>query len=191
MPATLSEVELEAYASASGDKIVIETLSFYYDGLVNDNDEPAEFYLFNGDNAASVTEDGVPLLPARIEAGADRNAGSVVVFQGRPFTLTPAPMNTDGVVLGALQVDSVGREMHDLLSAAAKGGKAIYVTFRRYHHGHELDGPLDLPPQVFFLQSAFGDNDSVSGQLAFIAIGNRAYPEDAYRPVPFTTLQWA
>jgi hypothetical protein len=188
---TLDEVMEEAYASASSDKILIETISIYYSGLINDVGQPDEVYLFNGDNSASVSDEGVPLLPARLEEGAERNSGQVVTFLGRPFTIVPAPMNTESIVVGSLRIDSVGREMHDMLEAAAKGGKAIEITYRTYIKGNELTGPQSLPPRKFHLQGATGDNTSVSGQLAFIAIGNRPYPYDSYRPDRFKTLQWA
>src|SRR3989304_5127951 len=50
----------EAYASASPDKILIDTISIYYDGLVDGEDNPAELYLFNGENSTTVSEAGGP-----------------------------------------------------------------------------------------------------------------------------------
>lgn len=188
---TLNDVLQEAYASASVDKVIIDTLSFYYDGLVNDDEQPDEVYLFKGENYSSLTEDGVPLLLARIEAGAARNAGQVVTFRGVPFALTLPPMTNEPVAAAQLSIDSVNREMHDLLEAAAKGGKAIEVTYRSYVVGLENDGPQSLPPRRFLLSGVTGNNASVQGRLMFLHIGSRAYPFDSYRPETFRTLQYA
>ncbi len=188
---TLSEVEQEAYASASPDKLMIDTISIYYDGLVNDNDEPDELFLFNGNNAHSVSDEGVPLLFARIEAGAPRRAGELVTMLGIPFQLTRAPMTTETVAAAQLSIDSVEREAHDLLEAAAKGGKQIEVTYRSYRSGAEDGGPESLPPRRFIMTGASGSNASIDGRLVFLAIGKKPFPADTYRPDEFRTLSYA
>lgn len=187
---SLNEVLQEAYASASPDKIIIDTISVYYEGLVDGDDEPDELYLFKGENATAVSEAGVPLLTARIEASAARNAGEVVTFLGIPFDLTLPPMTTEAVAAAQITIDSVGREMHDALEAAAKGGKQIEITYRSYVKGLEDGGPQSLPPRKFIMTGASGANASVGGRLAFISIGNRQYPFDSYRPDIFRTLQY-
>lgn len=187
---TLDEVMQEAYASASTDKIVIDTISVYYDGLVDDEENPTELYLFRGDNADSISDAGVPLLPAKIEDDAPRNAGETVTFIGVPFDIVLAPMTGEPVVAAQLTIDSVAREMHDILAAAAIGGKAIQVTYRAYVKGSELDGPQSLPPRRFILTGASADNASVSGRLVFLAIGNRQFPFDSYQPETYRTLQY-
>jgi hypothetical protein len=188
---TLDDVMREAYASASPDKVPIDTLSFYYEGLVDDLGAPSELYVFTGENETAVSEDGTPLLSARLEATAERNAGEVVTFLGVPFGITLAPMRTDAIVAAQLILDSVNREGHDLLEAAAKGGKQIEVTYRTYIAGNELTGPQSLPPRKFVLANAKGANDSITGQLVFLPMGNRPYPFDTYRPDTFKTLQYA
>ncbi|HEY4775881.1 MAG TPA: DUF1833 family protein [Xanthobacteraceae bacterium] len=187
---TLDEVLQEAYASASPDKILIDTISIYYDGLVDGEDNPAELYLFNGENSTTVSEAGVPMLTARIEDGAARKAGELVTYLGISFKIVLAPMNNEPVASAMLTVDSVGREMNDALEAAAKGGKAIEVTYRLYVKGQETVGPQSLPPRKFVFSGAEAANASVNGRLAFLAIGNRAYPFDSYRPENFRTLQF-
>src|SRR3972149_6914090 len=170
---TLDEVLQEAYASASPDKILIDTISIYYDGLVDGEDNPAELYLFNGENSTTVSEAGEP-----------------VTYLGISFKIVLAPMNNEPVASAMLTVDSVGREMNDALEAAAKGGKAIEVTYRLYVKGQETVGPQSLPPRKFVFSGAEAANASVNGRLAFLAIGNRAYPFDSYRPENFRTLQF-
>lgn len=187
---TIDDVLAEAYASASPDKVLIDTISIYYDGLVNDDGDPDELYLFKGDNADEITSEGVPIKMARIEAGAARNADTLVTFLGIPFSITLPPVNDAAVASAILTIDSVKREMHDALEAAAKGGKAIEVTYRTYVLGNESDGPQSLPPRKFLFTNAVAGNQSVDGRLAFIAIGNRPYPFDSYRPDTFRTLQY-
>ncbi|MEX0752361.1 MAG: DUF1833 family protein [Xanthobacteraceae bacterium] len=187
---TLNEVMEEAYASASPDKIIIETISFYHAGMVNGLGNPDEVYLFNGNNGTSVTEEGIPLLSARIEPSAARNAGQVVTFLGRPFAITLPSMRDEVVASAALAVDSVNREMHNLLETAAKGGKQIEVTYRSYIKGVELDGPQSLPPKKFILTGVTASGNGIAGRLAFLAIGNRPFPFDTYRPDKFKTLQY-
>lgn len=187
---SLDDVLAEAFASASADKQIIDTISIWYDGLQPTDGGDEELYLFNGDNATTITEDGVPLLTARIEAGAPRNAGQLVTFIGIPFSITLPSMADEAEASAQLRVDSVGREMHTLLEAAAKGGKTIYVTYRAYVKGTETDGPHNLPPRRFIFSDAAAMNDAVEGRLAFLAIGNRAYPFDSYTPDRFPTLSY-
>jgi hypothetical protein len=185
---TFNDVLQEAVASASPDKIMIDTLSIYYDGLVDDGDQPSELYLFNGDNAHAVTQDGVPQLFARIEASAARNGGQMATFLGLPFQFALPPMNTDAVTAASLTIDSVGREMHEVLELASKAGKRIEVTLRTYWKDHEDDGPQNLPPRRFLMVGVTGANGAVSGRLAFLSIGNRPFPFDTYKPDAFRTL---
>lgn len=188
---TLDEVLQEAYASAAPDKIVIDTISVYYDGLLNAQAEPDELYIFGGENASAVDEKGVPLLVARIEQDALRHGGELVTFLGIPFSITLPPMNTEAVAAAQITIDSVGREMHDILEAAAKAGKQIEITYRAYVRGNETEGPQSLPPRKFIFTGAVAANASVSGRLAFLAMGNRPYPFDTYTPEVFRTLQYA
>jgi len=180
----------EAYASASSDKILIDTLSFWFEGM-EPSPGASELYLFNGDNPTVVDDNGVPLLNARIEASSLRDAGRIVTFIGIPFSITLPAISVDTVVSAQLTVDSVNREGHDLLEAAAKGGKPIEVTFRTYILRSELDGPSNDPPLRFRFAGASADNNSVTGRLEFLAIGNVPFPRDIYRPERFPTLSYA
>src|SRR5581483_11030388 len=185
---TLNDVLQEAYASASPDKIIIDTVSIYYAGLVDDHGDPAELYLFSGENSTTVREDGVPLLVARIEAAAARNPGALVTFLGIPFQLTLPAVNIEAVAAAQFTIDSVEREMHAVLEAAAKSSKQIEVTYRSYVKGLEDAGPQSLPPRKFIMQGASAGNASASGRLAFLSIGNIPYPFDTYRAETFRTL---
>lgn len=187
---TLDDVLNEAYASASPDKIIIDTISIWYDGLEPTEGGDEELYLFRGENATQITDAGVPLLTARIEADARRNAGDLVTFLGIPFNITLPPMTTEAVAAAQLSIDSVGREAHDLLEAAAKGGKQVEVTYRCYVQGNETVGPQSLPPRRFVMIGATGANAAVDARLVFLAIGNRPYPFDSYRPNTFRTLPY-
>src|SRR3989304_548487 len=127
---TLDEVLQEAYASASPDKILIDTISIYYDGLVDGEDNPAELYLFNGENSTTVSEAGVPMLTARIEDGAARHAGGLVTYLGLAFKIVLAPMNNEPVPSHLIPVNINHNETSPALKAPSKGVKAIEVTYR-------------------------------------------------------------
>lgn len=188
---TISEAMQEALANASTDKILIGTISIYFEGLQDDDGNPDELYLFGGENSHAVTDDGVPLLYARIEDGAPRNAGQIVEFKGVPFNLTLPPMTGDASAVAQLSVDSVDRKGHALLEAAATGGKRIYVTVRFYISGAEADGPTSLPPRRYIMVGAAGANAAIEAGLTFLALGNKPFPAETYTPEDFRTLAYA
>jgi hypothetical protein len=187
---TLSDAIKEAYASASSAAPAIETISVYYNGLVDDDDNPTELYIFTGANATSYRDDGLPLLSGKIEATAARNAGDVVTFLGIPFAITLPNVTEDPEVTAQITVDNVGREMSDLLAAAATSGNAVYMTYRPYIAGSELEGPEADPPITFILKNVQAPGSTVTADLITQTIGNRRFPFETYTPERFPTLQY-
>ena len=189
MPAlNLSDALKEAYASADGDLVAIDTIGIYFDGLVDETSGlPADVFLFNGNNPTAVSDGGAALLIARLEAAAPRNAGELVNFRGIPFSITRPEMTTAAVPSATLTIDNIGREMVELLKQAATGGKSIYVTYRQYIAGFESDGPENTPPPVFSLVDVNVGN-SATGTLFPRIVGNRRFPFETYTAQRFKTL---
>lgn len=185
---SLSEAMQEALANASTDRILIDTISIYFDGLVDDEGNPSELRLFGGENAHAVRDDGVPLLYAKIEDDAEREAGEIVEFLGVPYQLMLPPMTSQSVAAAQLSVDSVDRKAHSLLEQAALSGKQITVTLRFYIAGEEATGPTSLPPREFIMVGGSGANASIDARLVFIAIGKKPFPATTYTPERFGTL---
>lgn len=188
---SLSDAIKEAYASADSSQPITETISVYYAGLVDDLENPTELYLFTGANYSSIRDDGVPLLDAKIEAGAARNAGEAVSFLGVPFQITLPDVTENPQVVANITIDNVGREMSDLLAAAAISGQAVFITYRPYIVGSELDGPESEPPITFQLGNVKAPGNTVTADLLTLTIGNRRFPFQTYTPDRFKTLQYA
>ena len=188
----LSEAIKEAYASADSSLVPIDTISVYYAGLVDDDGNPSELYIFTGANATSYRDsDALPLLTAKIEASAPRNAGTLQIFLGIPFQITPPGVTENPMVQAQLTIDNVGREMSDLLQAAATSGNAVKITYRPYIAGSELDGPEVEKPMVFTLSNVKAPGNTVTADLVVTTVGTRRFPFETYTPARFKTLQYA
>ncbi len=188
---TLSEALEDAYASADPDTPIIDTLSIYYDGLLDDDDVAADLFLFTGFEATRVNADGTRELDAKLEATAARRAGQTVTFSGVPFSINLSGTSTDPVPRATLTIDNINREMIDLLIAASQAAKAIEVVYRQYLVGSELVGPENDPPIMFNLVDVQANATSATGRLVTLTLGNRPFPYEVYKPSRFLTLQYA
>lgn len=188
---TLSEAMKEAYASADPDVPILETLSFYFDGQLDEDGNPADLFIFNGNNPTFVSPEGIPYLSAKLEASAPRNAGEVVSFTGIPFQITLLGVSTEAAPRAMLAVDNINQETVDLLIEAAQGGKSVSVTFRQYLVGSESAGPENDPPIVFNWVDVEVVNQQASGRLVPPTVGNRRFPFETYVPSRFRTLSYA
>lgn len=187
---TLSEALEEAYASADPDVPIIDTLAVYYNGLVDDNGDPSDLFIFGGYNPTIIAPDGTRTLRARLEATAARKAGQIVDFIHVPFSITLPELTTEPIPNANVSIDAVGREITDLLAAAAQSGQAIEITYRAYLVGSETVGPENSPPIVFNLVDVQADTVSANGRLITLTIGSRRFPFERYTPSRFRTLQY-
>lgn len=187
---TLSDALEEAYASADPAAPVVDTISIYYNGLVDDDGLPSDLYMFNGQNPSLIDVYGARTWQARLEASAPRKAGQIVGLINIPFSITLPEMTTNPIPSASLSVDNIGREMSDLLQAAAQSGNAIEITYRAYILGSHLVGPENNPPIVFNLVDVQTDTVSASGRLITLTVGSRRFPYELYTPNRFRTLQY-
>jgi hypothetical protein len=188
---TLSDALEEAYASADPDVPIIPTISIYFDGLVDDDDNPADVFLFDGMNPTRINDDGSREFDAALEVTAPRRPGARVTFSAVPFSISIPDTTTDPLPRATLSIDNVSRDTIDLLVQAAQSGKAIYVTYREYLVGGENGGPENDPPLVFNLVEVTASGVSVSGKLLTLTIGSRRFPWQSYSALRFPTLQYA
>ena len=177
---TLSEALAEAYASAPHDTIIIETLSFHYEGLQVEGAN-SEIYLYSGYDGDTRTAEGVPQKAFRLEAGARFFAGQRVVFTALPFDVKLPDVGSVPIAKGQLTVDGVGREVVNLLVAAAELGKAIEVTYRPYLSGLEDSGPQRDPPLKFGWVRPKAGGLSLTGDIETLINGNKRFPGRRYR----------
>jgi hypothetical protein len=188
---SLSEALKEAYASASANTPIIPTLSVYYDGLLNDDNDPDELYLFNGFNYDTLDANGVPKLTAMIESLNAINGGRLVEFTGIPFQIGNPNVTEEAQVSASVTIDNVQQEMIDLLIRAASLGKSIQVTYREYLPDGKLVGPENDPPLRLKLFNVKANSVNVTGSLTTLSIGNRRFPYELYDAARFKTLQFA
>lgn len=188
---TLSAALQEAFASADPDAPIIDTLSIYYSGLLDDLGNPADLFIFNGYEPTRVKSDGVRELDARLEATAARHGGLVVTYTGIPFSITLSGTSTDPVPRATLTIDNIKQEMIDLLIAASQSNKAIEVIYRQYIVGSEMVGPENNPPIQFNLVDVEVAATTASGSLVTLTIGNRRFPFELYKASRFPTLPYA
>ena len=185
---TLSEALAEAYASAPSDMALIETMSFWYDGLMVDG-EPSEIYIYQGFEGDRTSAEGVPLKDFVLEPAARYFGGQQVEFVAIPFTVVLPQVSAGQLAKGQLIVDGVGREIADVLMDAVAAGQSIEVTYRAYIEGMEADGPQNDPPIVFALQGIQVNAVQVRGDITAINVGNKRFPADIYRPARFPALR--
>jgi transposase len=190
---TLSDVLQETAASAPDAFPPITTIAIWYDGMVDDNGQPAAIYLFDGDLPTGWTDEGAPYLDARIEpTGPDwspPNAGQIVRFIGIPFELELPDVTTQAQPQARLTVDNVTREVMAALGDVVETGASLRVVWRLYVQGRETIGPENNPPLLFGLVDVRANAGSVSGRLTTLTAGNRAYPRRRYTIAEFPSLE--
>lgn len=177
---TLSDALAEAYASAPSSAVIIDTLSFYYPGLVDDGDAPTEFRIYAGFEGDSEDADGIPIKAFRLEAGASIDGGASVDFRSMPFRIELPDAASTGTVKGKLIVDGVSREATALMLDAIAGGRQITVTYRAYLTGNEDIGPENDPPMQFVLRNVDIGAVRVEAEIAVANIANKAFPSQRY-----------
>lgn len=185
---TISDALAEAYASAPADKVIINTLSLWFDGLVDDNDDPTELYFFEGFTGDRRRDDGVPLRDMRLEPAARYHGGEVVEWIGIPFRVNLPDVSTRALPKGQIVLDNVGREVADVLMQAIAAGAGVELTYRGYLTGMEDDGPQNDPPIVFQLQNVTIDAAQVKGDLTIANIASKRFPGERYTLARFPGL---
>lgn len=186
---TLSDALAEAYASAPVAQPIIHTLSIYYAGLLDEQGDGAEVYVYQGYDGDRTSDEGIPLKDFRLEMGARFNGGEVVAFVCVPFDVRLPNVSSQGLAKGKLIIDGVSREISDHLLAAIAAGAAIEVTYRAYLTGLEDDGPQNDPPIVFGLENVKATALQVTGDIALPNLGNKRFPGEVYTTTRFPAVR--
>jgi len=185
---TLSAALEEAYASAPAARPIIHALSIWHDGMVDDDGQPTEIYVYDGYHGDRYSDAGVPLMDLRLEAGARYRGGEIVEHIAVPFDAVPPNAGSNGVARGQLLIDGVSAEITDHLLNAISAGVAIEVTYRAYLDGMQLDGPQNEPPLVFGLANVLIGIDQVRGEIVLPNLTNKRFPGEVYRSTRFPAL---
>ncbi len=184
---TIDEALAEAYASAPADRPVINTLSIWFDGMVDENGSGTEIYLFQGFDGDRRSPEGVPLRDLVLEPGARFHGGEVVGFVGLPFEIVLPDVSTQQLARGQLRVDGVGREISRELTKAIELSTPIEVTYRPYIEGLEAEGPQAKPIR-FGLANVSATATLVSGDIVLRHVSDRKFPREVYDIERFPAL---
>lgn len=168
----LSAAIAEAYASAPVGQVVWETIEIWH---------PA----FSA--PIRVVRDGIA-LDARIEAGADRNAGEMVTFVAYAFDLVPPDLSSTSVPQATLEIDNISREIGQQLDLAITDGRPVEVIWRTYLSGYETVGPEHLPPVRMQLSTTSLGVARVRATVGFRDLLNAAFPTQIYDAETFPGL---
>lgn len=177
---TLSDALKEAYASAPSDKVIINTLSLYFNGLKPDGENEDELYFFSGFQGDYRTDKGVPMLQARLEDTSRFHPGEVIEFMAIPFKIILPDISSEATATGKLKIDGVGRDVTDQLKAAVEVGEAIELTYRQYLSDVKLDGPQNIPVMEFNISNVGATALTVSGSITTTSIGTLRFPKEVY-----------
>lgn len=186
---TLSDALAEAYASAPAARPIIDTMSVYYEGLVDETGQPTEVFVYCGYDGDRTNASGVLEKDFRLEAGARVHGGTVQSFINVPFTVALPKVSGDSIAKGQLILDGVGREISAHLLAGIALGSSIEVTYRAYLAGLEHDGPQNDPPLVFSLENVSATPLQVKGDIALPNLGNKRFPGQIYETDRFPAIR--
>lgn len=128
--ANLSDAIREAYASAPADQVIYHTLEIYHPAF----SVPIRVVR---DNTA---------LDARLEAGAPRNAGSVVTFTAYAFDVVPPEQMSSALPQLEIAIDNVSQEIIAQIELAVTSPQPATVIYREFLSGHLDEGPETDPP---------------------------------------------
>ena len=169
---TMSDAIAEAYASAPLGAIVWETVELWHPAWA----EPIR-----------VVRDRVA-LEARIEDGADRNAGEMVTFVAYPFDLVPPDMSATSAPQATLEIDNVSREIGQQMDLAIMDGRPTEVIWRSYLSGNQDLGPEHDPPIRMQMPTVTLTPLKVRAVLGFRDLINQAFPTMEYDSEAFPGL---
>ena len=170
---TLSDAIREAYASAPVDQIIYHTLELWHPAFSTPIRVVRDF------NS----------LEARIEAGAARDAGSVVTFVGFAFDIIPPDQTTSGVPQCIIEIDNVDRTILSQIDLAVQSAEQITAIYRAYLSDALLDGPENDPPMELMMISVSATPFRIRGTAGFPDLINLRFPKLDYDLEVFPGLQ--
>lgn len=161
---SLSEAEAEAAAIAPAGRVMLDCLEFWAPGFT----EPARIVTdkrdFNG----------------RIEAGAPRNAGEMVLWMAVPVSVVwPREGESSGPYAAQLQLDGVSAILAEQLDLVNGSLDPLECILRRYA-SDDPSGPSRLPVSRMELSNVQVSETRVTATIVGRERGNRRWPAVAY-----------
>ena len=169
---TLSAAILEAYASAPVDQVVYHTLELWH---------PA-FSL-----PIRVVRDTAS-LDARIEAGAARDAGTIVTFVAYAFDVIPPDQTSDALPQCIIEIDNVAQDILVQIDAAIGSSQTITAIYRQYLSDQLTVGPENDPPLEMTLTQINATPLRIRAVAGFANLLDRTFPGLDYELETFPGL---
>lgn len=161
---TLSEAIREAYATAPADQVILDTLELWHPSF------SVPLYVVN-DKVA---------LDARIEPGAERNAGAVVTFVAWGFEVKQPEVSTDATPELVIEMDNVDPAILAQIDAAVMSGEDVTVIYRGYLDHAALDGPETIPPPEVTMTASSADPFRLRAVAGFETLYDAVFPARSY-----------
>ncbi len=150
----------EAIAYADADQVIYHTLELWHPTFT----QPLYCVRDNGS------------LDARIEAGAERNAGEVVTFVGIKFDFIPPDLTATAVPQCTVEIDNVDPSIGGLILAASRTTQPVTLIYRMYLDSAVDSGPENDPPMQLELQNVTITPFRIRGTAGFPSLHNRKFP---------------
>lgn len=173
-----SEAVLEAFATASSDEVIFDTLE-----LIHPN--------FRGDNGEQITVRivlGNDNIQAKLEASAPFNPNQVVTFLACDFSIKLPDVSTSVVPQLQISIANTDRTMSKHIEEAAEVYDAIQVIYRPYLLSSLLNGPEADPPYLLEMADITVDVFQISGTATLDNVYNWPFPAKTYKPSVFRGL---
>ncbi len=162
----------EAIAYADATQVIYHTLELWHPTFT----DPLYVVRDNGS------------LDARIEAGADRNAGDVVAFVGVKFDFIPPDLNATAVPQCTIEIDNVDPTIGGLILAASRTLDPAVLIYRMYLDSALDAGPENDPPLQLEVQNVTITPFRIRATAGFPSLHNRKFPAEEYTLARFPGL---
>lgn len=170
----------EAYASAPPQQTIIDTLSFYYPGLVDsETGDPTEIYVYDGLTYDRLSDEQVPFVTCKLEVFAERNGGQSVEFTGIPFEFKLPNVGQGQVGDSTLEVSNA-EDTLSLFQMAIDQLLPITCTYRPFLFEVRDQGPQIAKPIKFRFSEVTANYTTLTGRLAPFRNTNLPFPNDRY-----------
>jgi len=174
---SLEQALQEAYASASTDRVIFDTLEVRHSAFRDDAGLPTAIRVVIGyENISACLEGDAPLNP-----------GEYVDFIAGAFRFKLPGFEEGQVPQLQIIIDGVSREVVGHIEAAINEPEPISITYRPYL-STDLSKPQMDPPITMELTKVTVTGVSVSGTASLSDVHNWPFPFEKYLPSRFPGL---
>jgi hypothetical protein len=159
-----SEALAEAYASATTDEVILNTIELIHPAFT----EPIR-----------CVADYVPLT-ARLEAAAPINPGELVEFQAFAFDIKPPEVIDSGVPELEISIDNVSGEIIEHIELAMGNPEFLEVLWRVYLSSNPEEGPQNLKPIRMTITNIDADEMAIQARASIVDFMNKNFPNNEY-----------